>query len=53
LATVFLFKMSALRKRNLQYDNLKPFTWGGERIEQNIQLMCSTHNKRRRFKTLF
>lgn len=38
-------------RRNLQLDHIKPYAIGGDNSEQNIRVLCSGHNQRRRFKT--
>ncbi|MBI2519608.1 MAG: HNH endonuclease [Bdellovibrio sp.] len=38
-------------RRNLQFDHLEPYALGGQRTEQNIQMLCSAHNQRRMVKT--
>ncbi len=38
-------------RRHLQFDHIQPFALGGDRSDQNIQLLCPAHNQRRMIKT--
>jgi len=38
-------------RRNLQYDHIYPFAWGGKSELGNIQLLCANHNRRRAIKS--